>query len=415
MASQREARKSIGIVTTWFERGAAYVSKQFEETLKNEFEVFIYARGGESYAQGDPNWDKDNVTWGKKIQTPFQGTLINKKEFIQWIKRYNIQTVIFNEQRWWLPLIWCNEIGVKTIAYIDYYTEITIPLYEAYDLLICNTKKHLKAFEWHKGAKYIPWGTDVEMFAPKTTETSKNEDVVRFFHSCGMNPKRKGTDLLLKSLRYIQQTNYKLIIHSQVSITKFFPELKDLINEYEENGKLEVIVETVSAPGLYHLGDVYVYPSRLEGIGLTIAEAVSSGLALIIPDDGPMNEFGDETFSVKTKIAKLFSRSDGYYWPQNEVSIEELGDSMNSFLVNISQLEKYKSSARNYALEYLDWDKNSTVLNEIIRELLTGNFNVINESTKNKITNYENSGSKKYNRLAMKFSFLYKAYRKFKR
>lgn len=51
----------IGIVTTWFERGAAYVSRQFMDILKSTDEVFIYARGGEAYAQGNPTWDLPNV------------------------------------------------------------------------------------------------------------------------------------------------------------------------------------------------------------------------------------------------------------------------------------------------------------------------------------------------------------------
>ena len=38
---------NIGIVTTWFERGGAYVSRQYRDLLKNDFNVFIYARGGE--------------------------------------------------------------------------------------------------------------------------------------------------------------------------------------------------------------------------------------------------------------------------------------------------------------------------------------------------------------------------------
>lgn len=56
---------NIGIVTTWFERGAAYVSKAYFESLNNdENNIFIFARGGESYAKGDPKWDNEYVTWG---------------------------------------------------------------------------------------------------------------------------------------------------------------------------------------------------------------------------------------------------------------------------------------------------------------------------------------------------------------
>jgi len=75
---------NIGIVTTWFERGAGYVSKQFEDVLSIKHNVKIYARGGEKYAIGNPQWDKDNVTWGKRIFSPFADTAIDKRDFIKW-------------------------------------------------------------------------------------------------------------------------------------------------------------------------------------------------------------------------------------------------------------------------------------------------------------------------------------------
>lgn len=59
---------NIGIVTTWFERGAAYVSRQYMEALSSDPEnrVFVYARGGEAYAKKNSQWDKENVTWGDR-------------------------------------------------------------------------------------------------------------------------------------------------------------------------------------------------------------------------------------------------------------------------------------------------------------------------------------------------------------
>lgn len=56
---------NVGIVTTWFERGAAYVSRAYMETLSRWHKVFVYARAGERYAQGDPKWDKEYVTRGE--------------------------------------------------------------------------------------------------------------------------------------------------------------------------------------------------------------------------------------------------------------------------------------------------------------------------------------------------------------
>jgi len=71
---------NIGIVTTWFERGAAQVSHQYKEILGQDNEVFIYARGGEKYARNNPKWDTPDVTWGKKTVFQLNGTPIHKKE-----------------------------------------------------------------------------------------------------------------------------------------------------------------------------------------------------------------------------------------------------------------------------------------------------------------------------------------------
>ncbi len=41
---------NIGIVTTWFERGASYVSQIYMKAFQKEgHKVIIYARGGESH------------------------------------------------------------------------------------------------------------------------------------------------------------------------------------------------------------------------------------------------------------------------------------------------------------------------------------------------------------------------------
>jgi hypothetical protein len=181
---------NIGIVTTWFERGAAYVSKQYMQLLEKENNVFIYARGGEEYAKGDLKWDTKNVSWGKKDYTRFVPMHIHKKDFKRWIDNNKIDVILFNEQHWWEPMIWCKEWGIKTGAYIDYYTEETIPFFEVYDFLICNTQRHYSAFNWHKQCSLVPWGTDIKLFKPNQKRGIDREKVV-FFNSSGMNPDRK--------------------------------------------------------------------------------------------------------------------------------------------------------------------------------------------------------------------------------
>ncbi len=347
----------IGIVTTWFERGAAYVSRQYMLTLEQENEVFIYARGGESYAIGDPVWDTPNVTWGIDNKSSSINTWIDKNHFLNWIENNEIQLVFFNEQWWFAPIIWCKNKGIKTGAYIDYYKKHTVSLFHVYDFLICNTKRHFSVFSDHPQSFYIPWGADINLFKPLNLK-SIDKNFITFFHSAGMNPSRKGTDILLKSFSKIRK-HAKLFIHTQVDLLIFFPELQNILDDLLSKGKLEIYNGTVSAPGLYEKGDVYVYPTRLEGIGLTIAEAICSGLPVIVPNCPPMNEFCSNQNGKLIEIDYFKTRSDNYYWPESIVSEESLTNHLEFYIDNFSKIINMKKDARNYALKNLNWLENS--------------------------------------------------------
>lgn len=369
----------IGIVTTWFERGAAYVSRQFMNVLQKTDDVFIYARGGERYAIDDPKWNLKNVHWGSRnteMWKYYGDKYVEKIDFLNWIKHNDIELVLFNEQVWFEPMIWCKEKGVKTVAYIDYYTERTIPYFNIYDCVICNTRRHAFAFRNHPYMKYIKWGTDIELYKPSNISNDK----LTFFHSAGMSPSRKGTDLLIEAFYSLpNRKEAKLLIHSQVSLVQRLPHLVNIIRKLLEEGSLEIVEKTISAPGLYYRGDVYVYPTRLDGIGLTLMEAIASGLACITTNNGPMNEFIEDSFGKLCDVDYYYSRQDGYYWPMSVASIPSLAKQLDFFINNGNNLNKMKQDARAYALSNLDFSKNFKNLHEIIAqvELRTVPTNII--------------------------------------
>lgn len=364
----------IGIVTTWFERGAAYVSKQYEQLLEKENDVFIYARGGEKYAKGNDIWDRKNVTWGAKAIFQINGTPINKKDFKQWINTNKIEILLFNEQQWWPPVVWAKEWGIKVGSYIDYYTEETVPLFEIYDFLICNTMRHYSAFSWHNNCHYLPWGTDINLFTPQ--EKKKDIGKLVFFNSAGHNPDRKGVGPLLLAFNKVSSNkNVKLVIHTQVNLKNYYPHLSDIIDKLLQHNKLEVITQTVSAPGLYYLADVYCYISKLDGIGLTVPEALSCGLPVITPNNAPMNEFIQDNVNGKlVDVQKLFCRKDAYYWPQLEVNDESLVNCLQYYIDNIKKIDMYKKDARKYAVDNLNWFQREDELANIFYNSIKNNI-----------------------------------------
>ena len=359
---------NIGFISTWFERGAAYVTKSYIEALQDKNNIFVYARGGESFAKDDSDWNKDYVTWGKRLS----GTNINKIHLYEWIKKNEINVVFFNEQHEFsiVASLKRDFRNLKIGSYIDYYKENTIEFFDIYDFIICNTKRHYEAFENHKQKYFVPWGTNTNIFKPNYQLAKKSNELV-FFHSAGMS-NRKGTDLVIKAFIKGELFNRsKLIIHTQVDIKG--------ISGYETNDLLkyniQVIKKTVTAPGLYYLGDVYVYPTKLEGLGLTIFEALASGLPVITTDNAPMNEVVTNDVGKLIEVERLYSRSDGYYWPLSVCSISDLINKMSYYIENYSNLDEFKVRARKYAEEKLDWKDQTERVNDIFNETIIKDFN----------------------------------------
>ncbi|MFZ3079302.1 MAG: glycosyltransferase family 4 protein [Bellilinea sp.] len=351
---------NIGIVTVWHDRGAAFVSKAYLNTLTPENNVFIYARGGEIDARGDETWNKSYVTWGKRVHLGIPSFII-WKDFKEWILRNHLDTIIFNEQHSWDVILRSIKMGIKIGAYVDYYKKETFPFFGLYDFLLCNTQRHYSVFKDHPQAFYIPWGTDCAIYAEDCKPVSDKE--VIFFHSCGMNPWRKGTDVLVKAFQGVKGSA-RLIIHSQVPIIDSV-----LANPIKADSRIEVIVKTVGPPGLYHLGDVYVYPTRLEGIGLTIAEALASGLPVITVDNAPMNEFVVDGINGRlVPVSQYQQRWDKYYWDECLCNDQDLMQAMQFYVDHQQKIEEYKHKARNYAIEKLNWRINSAGLSKIIHD-----------------------------------------------
>lgn len=349
---------NIGFVSTWFERGAAYVTKAYMSLLEKKHNVYVYARGGEKFAKGDPVWDLKNVTWGLRLK----GDSINFHHFKNWIRKHELDVLFFNEQKNIDILIKLKKFfpHLKIGAYIDYYKENTVKQFWIYDFLICNTKRHYSVFKNHPQCFYVPWGTDVDLFKPREVK----KDRLTFFHSAGMST-RKGTEYVIEA--FIEGKIYKdadLIIHSQKKLEESFgfdiSELKKF--------NIKIIEKTISAPGLYHLGDVYVYPTKLDGLGLTMYEALAVGLPIIATDHPPMNEIVTNENGYLVEVEELKSRHDGYYWPLSIVKKDSLIKGMKYFVNNQEKLEMMKIKNRNEAIKKWNWKDREELVNYIFEK-----------------------------------------------
>jgi len=368
---------NIGIVTAWLECGAGYVSRSYMRVLQQHgHNVGIYVRGwcGHYDPHPDPIWDMPEVTWGIRYKplgrvSRFDEQYVNMLHFETWLRQNDIEVIITNEDHGFDLAKRAKRLGYIIGTYIDYYTHDTIQQFGVYDFLLCNTKRHYSVFRNHDNCYYVPWGTDIDTFRPQPRSARDTDDeAVVFFHSAGVGGMnlRKGTDLLVQAFRNVTG-NARLIVHSIVPMTRYGKEVMDIINR---DNRIQFIEKIVSAPGLYHLGDVFVYPSRLEGIGLCIPEALACGLPVITTDNAPMNEFVEHGVNGSlVRVNKTTMTPYGYYWPETIVDLDCLTRAMQAYVDDRGLLYLQQARARESAENRLNWMKNASDLGDKLVDL----------------------------------------------
>lgn len=353
---------NVGLVSTWLHRGASYVTINYAKLLQPDHKVFIFGRGGE-YFDDQLEIPEVNIHKGRRLDAE-DGIL--GEELVQWIQTNKIEIVIWNEQRDLSALIYSKDKCPAVLhgAYIDYYKEDTVKWFGVYDFLICNTLRHYSVFKWHPQCFYLPWGCDTNLYMPMEKDEKDQKYKVVFFHSMGM-ANRKGTDILIRTFvnRNLAEYNVKLVIHTQTNIDSI------ITAEEAEKNNIEIVEQTVPAPGLYYRGDVYVYPAKLDGLGLTLYEAIGCGLPVIATNVAPMNEVIHKDNGYLVDVEKYYCRSDGYYWPLAEVSEESLYKGLMYFIENYKNLRMISESVRKEAEEKWELRDRKDKFDELIRKV----------------------------------------------
>ena len=84
---------NIGFVSTWLQRGAAYVTMSYIKMLQPPHKAFVYGRGGEYF---DARMVYDHVEVHRALR--LDGTDIYYPDFRNWIKKNRLDIVLMNEQ-----------------------------------------------------------------------------------------------------------------------------------------------------------------------------------------------------------------------------------------------------------------------------------------------------------------------------
>lgn len=136
-------------------------------------------------------------------------------------------------------------------------------------------------------------GIDVKMFHPQPLKKIVLKEPFKLLF-VGSSSKRKGFDLLPEIMKGLGD-GYKLYYTSEA------PKYYKLPANMEQLPPLKTTEELVH---IYNVMDALIFPSRLEGFGLVVAEAMACGLPVVVASNSALPEI------VEHGISGLLCRAD---------------------------------------------------------------------------------------------------------
>jgi len=287
----------LGFVTTSFARGVPYVTQTLRRACVDlHHECFMFVRQGMIYGQP---MRETTGEWDWPNRTDYPDAVIPPLALLQWASFHRLEAVVFVEElQAELPMT-LQKAGIKTVQQIDNYLSFPQKPYLRFnDLLLCVTARAYTLLqEWGKEAQthYIGWGVPDEHLVEASTLTlDRRFDFVSSQGWIGIDA-RKGLDTLLAALacQPLEGNPPEVLIHCQLP-----QEVAVKIIGWEQPLPPHIVWESGDYPpprGVYGLGRVVVQPSKMEGLGLSLIEALVNGRPVITLNAAPMNEWVDSS------------------------------------------------------------------------------------------------------------------------
>ncbi|RXK46920.1 glycosyltransferase family 4 protein [Halorientalis pallida] len=210
----------------------------------------------------------------------------------------------------------------------------------------------------------VPNGVDVERFGDVDDARTR---AIRDSYGIGDGPTllfvgtvmpRKGVDDLIRAASQLIEAGYddlRVIVAGEDDLDgEYTTDIRELARE---NGVAEAVslpgfVPGEDLPALYAAADAFVLPSREEGFGMTVTEAMAAGTPVVATDVGGISRLVDEG-------------KQGYVVRPNDPS--GLVDGIDE-LLSASDSEAMADAARDRAAEY-SWRGIATRFNDIYEEV----------------------------------------------
>lgn len=336
----------IGIVSIWCNRGQGTVSRHLRNLLDQlgyETRVLaLPAEGERKVILKKDVWKQSHVTYATQKKVPLE-------EYLAWVDSEEIELIFCDQNYQFSCIKELRDRGIITIGRFvwEAFRDIDVPrALRAYQTIYSITECEQKRYaSFGIVSPRIRWGCHPEVIESSHFEAPKGN--VRFFFPA--SGRRKLVKEVLLAFKQFAPKNATLIIKSnQRSISLEIPEklITDQVEWIRDDlgfGEFHALMSSCH---------VCLAPSKWEGLGLHLYEAIAHGLPIISIDIPPVNEVvvNQKTGILVsgTEIEKSRSGVPGY-----TCNIEDLGGAIIQ-LSNPSQVRTFHQNVLRYR-DQMEW------------------------------------------------------------
>lgn len=282
---------NVGIVSKWFNRGQPVVGRHLRSAVDElGHRSFVLAKprrekgpmGGALETGGV--WDQPDVTAASGFETPLE-------EYVAWVEANSIDVVMCDQNYQFAELGELRRRGIRIVGRFvwEHFTrEHVEPALGAYDLVYSVTLAEQERYRgWGLETPRVPWGVHPELLAVDPVRA--DDGLVRFVFPGGFLGHRKPAEPVIEAFSAARGDHLRLLVKAQVERSR----LAGITPMVEADPRIHLTL--ADEPWDEHLAsiaanDVSISPSRWEGLGLPLYEAIGLGMPTITNDDPPMNE-----------------------------------------------------------------------------------------------------------------------------